>query len=178
MGRVAVDAVDRTFQQAMPEGLGEGSLRFFMTADAKLIGFLCQQVQRLFRLMDAVTVRAGQLVLSVQTRRAARVGFRLGMAAQTVLTHFFGGDFRKGKDFGSISRVDVRLPGTVAGLAALVFPSFLFTGFKDLMRVPAELLGEILVTGTTRSRTDKFVFLRRACRFLQAARGPRERGAG
>jgi len=37
VGRVAVDAVDRAFLQAMPEGLGEGCLRFFMTADAKLI---------------------------------------------------------------------------------------------------------------------------------------------
>src|SRR5262245_21295033 len=31
VGRVAVDAVDRTFLQAMPEGLGEGCLYFLMT---------------------------------------------------------------------------------------------------------------------------------------------------
>ena len=65
VGRVAVDAVDCAFLQAMPERLGEGRLRFFMTSDAKLIGFLCQEVQRLFRLMDAVTFCTGQLILSV-----------------------------------------------------------------------------------------------------------------
>jgi len=45
VGRVAVDAVDRALLQAMPEGLAKGRLRFFMARDAKLIGFLCQQVQ-------------------------------------------------------------------------------------------------------------------------------------
>ena len=162
----------------MPERFGEGSLRFLVTPDAKLILFFCQQVERLLGFMDAVTIRTCQLILGVQARRTARVGFRLCMAHQAAFIHFFGGNFRKGKDFGSISRVDVRLPGTVAGLAALVFPSFLFTGFKNLMRVPAELPGEILVTGTAGSRTDKLVFLRRAGRFLRAARGPRERGTG
>ena len=90
VGRVAVDAVDRAFLQAMPEGLGEGSLHFFMTGDAKLIGFLCQQVERLFWLMDAVTVGAGQLILSVQTRWTARMGFCLRMAGEALLTDFPG----------------------------------------------------------------------------------------
>ena len=42
VGCVAIDAMDCTFLQAMPERLGEGRLCFFMTSDAKLIGFLCQ----------------------------------------------------------------------------------------------------------------------------------------
>ena len=42
VGCVAIDAMDCTFLQAMPERLGEGRLRFFMTSDAKRIGFLCQ----------------------------------------------------------------------------------------------------------------------------------------
>ena len=90
VGRVAIDAMDRTFLQAMPEGLGEGRLHFFMTGDAKRIGFLCQQVERLFRLMDAVTLGASQLILSVQTRGAAGVGFCLRMAGEALLTDFSG----------------------------------------------------------------------------------------
>ena len=142
--------MDRAFLQAMPEGLGERRLRFFMTADAKLIGFLCQEVQRLFRLMDAVTVRAGQLVLSVQARWTASVGFCLGMAGQAGFADLSGRNLRKGNDLGTISRIDVRLPRAVARLAALVLPAFFFAGLKNLMRVVAELLGEILVTGTAR----------------------------
>ena len=90
VGRVAVDAVDRAFLQAMPEGLGEGRLRFLVTGNTKLIGFLRQQVERLFRLMDAVTLGAGQLILSVQTRWTASVGFCLRMAGEAVLADFPG----------------------------------------------------------------------------------------
>jgi hypothetical protein len=150
VGRVAVDAVDCAFLQAMPEGLGEGRLHFFMTGDAKLVGFLCQQVERLFRLMHAVTLCAGQLILSVQTRWTASVGFCLRMAGEAVLTDLPGRDLRKSEDLGSISCINVRLPGAVARLAALVLPAFFFAGLKNLMRVVAELLGEILVTGTAR----------------------------
>jgi len=170
VGRVAVDAVDRAFLQAMPEGFGEGRLYFFMTGDAKRIRFFCQQVERLFRLMDAVTLCAGQLILSVQTRWTASVGFRLRMASEALLTDFPGRDLRKSEDLGTISCIDVRLPGPVARLAALILPAFFFAGLKNLMRVLAELPGEILVTGTTRGRTDEFVLLRRTSRFLRAAR--------
>ena len=90
VGRVAIDAMDRAFLQTMPEGLGEGRLHFFMTSDAKRIGFLCQQVERLFRLMDAVTLGASQLILSVQTCGAAGVGFCLRMAGEALLTDFSG----------------------------------------------------------------------------------------
>ena len=72
------------------------------------------------------------------------------MAGEAVLTDFPGRDLRKGEDLGTISRIDVRLPRAVARLAALVLPAFFFAGLKNLMRVVAELLGEILVTGTTR----------------------------
>ena len=147
--RVAVNAVDRALLQAMPEGLGKGRLRFFMTRHAQLIGFLCKQVERLFRLMDAVTLGAGQLILSVQTCGTASVGFRLRMAGEAVLTDFPGRDLRKSDDLGTISCIDVRLPGSVARLAALVFPAFLLTGLKNLMGVAGERPGEILVTGTT-----------------------------
>ena len=146
---VAVDAMDRAFLQAMPEGLGEGGLRFFMTADAKLIGLLCQEVQRLFRLMDAVTLGAGQLILSVQTRWPASVGFCLRMAGQAGFADLSGRNLRKGNDLGTISCIDVRLTRPVTGLAALVLPAFLFAGLKNLVRIVAELFGKILVTGTT-----------------------------
>lgn len=151
VGCVAVDAMDRAFLQAMPERLGESRLRFFMTADAERIGFLCQQVERLFRLVNAVTVRTGQLILPVQACWATSVGFRLRMAGEAVLTDFPGRDLRKSDDLGTISCINVRLPGPVAGLAALVFPAFFFARFQDLMRVVAEFLSEILVTGTTSS---------------------------
>jgi len=174
VGRVAVDAVDRALLQAMPEGLGKGRLRFFMARDAKLIGFLCQQVERLFRLMDAVTLGAGQLIFSVQTCWTASVGFRLRMAGEAVLTDFPSRDLRKSDDLGTISCIDMRLPGPVAGLAALVLPTFFFARFQDLMRVVAEFLSEILVTGATSSRTDVLVLLRGTRGFLRAARGSRE----
>jgi hypothetical protein len=150
VGRVAVDAVDRAFLQAMPEGLGEGRLRFFMTGDAQRVRFLCQQVQRLSRLMDAVTVGAGQLVLSVQTRWTASMSFCLRVTGKAILTDFPGRDFRKGEDLGTISCVDVCLAGAVARLAALVLPALFFAGLKNLMWVVGELPGEILVTRTTR----------------------------
>ena len=125
----------------MPEGLGERRLRFFVTADPERIGFLCQQVQRLFRLMNAVTVRTGQLILPVQACWAASVGFCLRMAGEAVLTDFPGRDLRKSDDLGTISGINVRLPGPVAGLATLVFPTFFFTGLKNLVRIVAELFG-------------------------------------
>ena len=170
VGRVAVDAVDRALLQAMPEGLGKGRLRFFMARDAKLIGFLCQQVERLFRLVNAVTVRTGQLILPVQACWATSVGFRLRMAGEAVLTDFPGRYLRKSDDLRTISCIDMRLPGPVAGLAALVLPTFFFARFQDLMRVVAEFLSEILVTGATSSRTDVLVLLRGTSRFLRAAR--------
>ena len=170
VGCVAIDAMDRTFLQAMPERLGESRLRFFVTADAERIGFLCQQVQRLFRLVNAVTVRTRQLILPVQACWAASVGFCLGMAGQAVLADFPGRDLRKDEDLGAISCINVCLPGSVAGLAALVFPAFFFARLQDLMWVVAELLSEILVTGTTRGRTDVLVLLRGGGRFLRAAR--------
>ena len=173
VGCVAVDAVDRAFLQAMPEGLGEGRLRFSMTVDAKLIGFLCQQVEGLFRLMDSVTLCAGQLILSVQTRWTASMRFCLRMAGEAVLTDFPGRDLRICEDLGTISGIDVRLSGTVTGLAGLVFPALFVARFQDLMGVMTELLGEILVTGTTSGRTDVLVLLRSGGRFLRAARGSR-----
>ena len=88
--RVAVNAVDRALLQAMPEGLGKGRWHFFMTGDAKRIGFLCQEVERLFRMMDAVTLGTGQLILSVQTCWTASVGFRLCMAGEAPVTDFPG----------------------------------------------------------------------------------------
>ena len=172
--RVAVHTVDRAFLQAMPEGLRESRLRFFVTADAERIGFLCQQVERLFRLMDAVALCAGQLILSVQTRWTARVGFCLRMAGEAVLTDFPGRDLRESKDLGTISCINVRLPGSVARLAALVLPAFFFAGLKNLMWVFAERLGEILVTGTTCGRTDELVLLRGSGRFLRSARSSGE----
>jgi len=114
VGRVAVDAVDRALLQAMPEGLGKSRWHFFMTGDAKLIGFLCQQVERLFRLMDAVTLGAGQLIFSVQTCWTASVGFGLRMAGEAVLTDFPGRYLRKSDDLRTISCINVRLPGSVA----------------------------------------------------------------
>ena len=128
VGCVAVDAMDRTFLQAMPERLGESRLRFFVTADAERIGFLCQQVQRLFRLVNAVTVRTGQLILPVQACWAASVGFCLRMAGQAVLTDFPGRDLRKDEDLGAISCIDVRLPRARGktrsfGLSSLFFRS-------------------------------------------------------
>jgi hypothetical protein len=158
----------------MPERLGESRLRFFVTADAKLIRLFSQQMQRLFRLMDAVTIRASQLILPVQTRPTASVAFSLGMTGQAVLADLFGRTLAIGEDLGTISCIDVRLPGAVARLAALVFPAFFFASLKNLMRVVAELLGEILVTGTTRGRTDELVLLRRSSGFLRAARGSRK----
>ena len=124
--------------------------------------------------MDAVTVRAGQLILSVQTRWTASVGFCLRMAGEAVLTDFPGRDLRKGEDLGTISRINVRLPGSVAGFATLVFPAPLITGFKDLMRVLRELLGKILVTGAASGGADIVVFRRRDSSFLRATRGSRE----
>ena len=162
VGCVAVDAMDRAFLQAMPERLGESRLRFFVTADAERIGFLCQQVQRLFRLVNAVTVRTGQLIFPVQACWATSVGFCLRMAGQAVLTDFPGRDLRKDEDLGAISCIDVCLPRAVARLAALVFPAFFFAGLKNLMRVVAEFLSKILVAGTTRGRTDVLVLLRGA----------------
>jgi len=100
--------------------------------------------------MDAVTVCASQLILSVQTRWTASVGFCLRMAGETVLTDFPGRDLCKSEDLGTISRIDVRLPWAVARLAALVFPALFRAGFKNLMWVVTECLGEILVTGTAR----------------------------
>jgi len=174
VGCVAVDAMNRTFLQTMPEGLGESRLRFFVTADAKRIGFLCQQVERLFRLMDAVTLGAGQLILSVQTRWPASVGFCLRMAGQAGFADLSGRNLRKGNDLGTISCIDVRLTRPVTGLAALVFPAPLLTGFKDLMRVLRELLGKILVTGAASGGADIVVFRRRGSSFLRATRGSRE----
>ena len=170
VGRVAVDAVDRALLQAMPEGLGKGRLRFFMARDAKLIGFLCQQVERLFRLMDAVTLGAGQLIFSVQTCWTASVSFRLRMAGEAVLTDFPGRYLRKSDDLRTISCINVRLPGSVARLAALVLPAFFLARLKNLVWVVGERPGEILVTGTTRGRTDELVLLRGTSRFLRAAR--------
>ena len=140
VGRMTVDAMDRAFLQAMPEGLAESRLRFLVTADAERIGFLCQQVQRLFRLVNAVTVCARQLILPVQACWATSVGFCPPMAGETLLTDFPGRDLRKDEELGAISCIDVRLPGPVAGFAALVFPAFFFAGLKNLMRVVAEFL--------------------------------------
>ena len=174
VGCVAIDAMDCAFLQAMPEGLGESRLRFFVTADAERIRFLCQRVQRFFWLVNAVTVRARQLILPVQACWATGVGFCLRMAGQAVLTDFPGRDLRKDENLGTISGIDVRLPGSVAGLAALVFPAFFFARFQDLMRVVAEFLSQILVTGTASGRTDVLVFRRGSDRFLWAARGSRK----
>jgi hypothetical protein len=96
------------------------------------------------------------------------------MTGQAVLADLFGRTLAIGEDLGTISCIDVRLPGAVARLAALVFPAFFFASLKNLMRVVAELLGEILVTGTTRGRTDELVLLRRSSGFLRAARGSRK----
>ena len=120
--------------------------------------------------MNAVTVRTGQLILPVQACWATSVGFCLCMAGQAVLTDFPGRHLRKDEDLGAISCINVRLPRAVAGFAALVFPAFFFAGLKNLMRVVAELLSEILVTGATRGRTDVLVFLRSGGRFLRAGR--------
>src|SRR5688500_9106690 len=116
----------------MPEGLGKSRLRFFVTADAERIGFLCQQVERLFRLVNAVTVCTGQLIFPVQACWATSLGFCLGMAGQAILADLSGRNLRKSNDLGTISGINVCLPGSVARLAALVFPAFLLARLKNL----------------------------------------------
>jgi hypothetical protein len=62
---VTVHTTDGAFVESMPERLGKSCLSLFMTADAELIGFSGQQMNGFLRLMNAVTINAGQLVLAV-----------------------------------------------------------------------------------------------------------------
>ena len=148
MRRVAVDTMDGAFLQSMPKRLGKSPLRLLVTVDAKLIRFSRQQMQRLFRLMDAMTIRTSQLVLSVQARPVTRMTLCLRVTFQAALTDLAGRNFAVGKNLGTISCIDVRLPGPVTGLAALVFPALLLACFQNLMRVVAEFLGEVLMAST------------------------------
>ena len=109
----------------MPERLGKSGLGFFMTADAELIGFSGQQVNDFLRLMNAVTIGTGQLVLAVQAHASAGVRLYPAVATQAALVDLSRGASRKRNDLGTISSVDVVFPRTVAGLAAKVFPSLL-----------------------------------------------------
>lgn len=171
VGRMAIHAPDGAFLQPVPKWLGESCLSLFVTTDTELVRSPSQQVQRLFRLMDAVAVRASELILAVQTRSAAGMGFRLRVTRQAALVDVFGRGFRESRNLGPVSCIHMSLSRPVARLAALVLPALFRMGLQDLVRVLGEFPGQILVAGSARGRGDILVFRSRGRSLLRVAGG-------
>src|SRR5262245_33965403 len=99
--------------------------------------------------MDTMAVGTRQLVFAMQARAAAGVRFCLGVAGEAIAIQLICRQFRVGLDLGAVTGVHMCLPGAVAGLTTLVFPSFLGVGLENLVRVARELRRQLLVAGST-----------------------------
>src|SRR5262245_10692554 len=151
---MAVYTMDGTFLQPMPERLGESGRRLFMTIKTQLIRLAGQQVDNFLCMVNAVAIRASQLVLAVQTGALPGVCFGPGVASEAIAIHVTRGEFRKGSYLAPVTSIHMGLPGPVAGLATLVFPAFLGVCLENLMGVPSKLCGHFLVAGAAGRGTD------------------------
>jgi len=98
-------------------------------------------VDNFFCLVNAVAIRASQLVFAVQAGAFTSVRFGSGVASEAVAIHITRGEFRKGSYLATVTGIYMGLPWPVAGLATLVFPAFLGIRLENLMRVARELRG-------------------------------------
>jgi hypothetical protein len=149
VGLVAVNATDCSFVKLMPIGLGKSTLNFLVTTETEQVGLVRQQMQRLLGCVNAMAIRAGNLIPSVQAVRTACMGLRPSVAGKTLPVHFFDGQAFEGKDLRSITRIDVGFTRSMARLTTLVFPAFGTAGLEHLVGILSERLGQVFVAGGT-----------------------------
>lgn len=95
--------------------------------------------------MNAVAVRASNLILTMQAVSPARMRLCAGVASETFSVHLFYGQTPKGKDLCSIAGVHVGFTRSVARFATLILPAFGTASFQNLVRILGEGIGQVFV---------------------------------
>src|SRR5262245_37045935 len=114
----------------MPIGLGKRALNLFVTTETEQVGLVHQQMEPFLGCVNAMAIRAGNLIPSVQAIGTARMGLCPSVAGKTFPVHFFDGQALEGKDLRSITCIDVGFPRSMARFTTLVFPALGTAGFQ------------------------------------------------